>query len=482
MLKHFLKTNGIIKTSNIIPQYNNTVTATLTNGFFTVDKKWTVKYWNKAAEKILGIKAEDMVGNNLWEKFAGKLPLEFYTVYQRAFLKDIPVHFEEYWGEMGSWFDVITYYCDDILSVSFKSSNHPHDEYPENPIQKLKTLTELYRFVTEITNDSLWEWDFTTEEIFWIDGGHKRVFGYQIENALIPQSFWQSRIHPDDKERLMNKLNQIIATGSVNEWEDEYRFAKADGSYAFVHDRGHIIYKDGKASRMIGATQDITWRVLLQNKLEENRLSSQREITKAVLAAQEKERAEIATELQENLSQILVAINMFIQIAKTKENDRDLYLDISSSSVKDVISGMRKIYNKLVIPDIRVSDLFDNINSLIKETAILYPVRIEFFNNWINDKKLDQNLQLNIYRIIQEQLNNIIQHSGAKNAIIDLCIANNSLTLLITDDGKGCDITEKRKGSGISNIITRLELFYGKVSILSNKGEGFTLKAVIPLP
>ena len=94
-----------------------------------MDQQWTVKYWNKAAERLLGVAAEDIVGKNLWEEFAGIIPLDFYTVYHKAFLQDIPVHFEEYWGEMGAWFDVITYHCDDTLSVSFKSSNHPDPEF-----------------------------------------------------------------------------------------------------------------------------------------------------------------------------------------------------------------------------------------------------------------------------------------------------------------------------------------------------------------
>ena len=109
------------------------ITEIITNGFFTVDRKWTVKYWNKAAEILLGVKAKDIVGKNLWEEFAGIIPLNFYAVYHKAFLQDIPVHFEEYWGEMGAWFDVITYHCDDTLSVSFKSSNQPtHPDYAKH--------------------------------------------------------------------------------------------------------------------------------------------------------------------------------------------------------------------------------------------------------------------------------------------------------------------------------------------------------------
>ena len=243
----------------------------ITNGFFTVDRRWTVKYWNKAAEELLGVEAKDIVGKNLWNEFAAYIPLDFYAVYHKAFLQGIPLHFEEYWGEMGAWFDVIVYYCDDTLSVSFKSSSR--SKPTANVEKQLKNLNELYRFITKVTNDCLWEWDLQSREIFWIDGGHKRVFGYGVENALIPQSFWEYCIHPEDKLRILAKLNKVIGEASSIMWEDEYRFKKANGEYAYVHDRGHIIYDDeGIPARMIGATQDITSRklaeILLKSGLE----------------------------------------------------------------------------------------------------------------------------------------------------------------------------------------------------------------------
>lgn len=234
------------------------VTETLANGFFTVDDKWTVKYWNKAAEKILGVPAKDIVGKNLWEEFAGIIPVEFYAIDQKAFRQDIPLHFEEYWGQLGAWFEVITYHCDNALSVSFKSSSQSYPEYPGGPVEKLRILTELYKHVAEISQDCIWELYLKGEEICWIDGGHKRTFGYQVENALIPQAFWEECIHPDERIRVLTRLSNMI-TGGAEQWEDKYRFKKADGSYVLVQDRGHIIYDDNKeASRIIGITRVIS--------------------------------------------------------------------------------------------------------------------------------------------------------------------------------------------------------------------------------
>jgi hypothetical protein len=128
--------------------FGKPITEIITNGFFTVDQHWTVKYWNKAAEKLLGVLAADIIGKNLWEEFAGAIPVDFYAVYHNAFIEDIPVHFEEYWGKMGAWFDVITYHCDDTLSVSFRSRNHPAHSGRQQ--QQLKMMNELYQMLENI--------------------------------------------------------------------------------------------------------------------------------------------------------------------------------------------------------------------------------------------------------------------------------------------------------------------------------------------
>jgi len=347
MAVEFLSSVKGIETPQKNNRYSeNPINETIANGFFIVDQEWTVKYWNRAAENILGVHSKDIVGKNLLKKFADILPLQFYTVYHNVFLQNIPAHFEEYRGEMGAWFDVITYRSDNSLSISFKSSNTPPN--PQLHEQQLKTLNELYRFVTEVTNDCLWEWNLRTQEIFWIDGGHRRVFGYPIENSLVPQSFWESLLHPEDKERILSGLDKIIGQGSSPIWEDEYRFKKADGVYAYVRDRGQIIYdKDGVASRMIGATQDISERKNVENRLLQERLTREKEITYAVLKAQEKERNNIGMELHDNMNQILGAAKLYIEMAKSDEIHREKCLEMASGYIVSVITGIRKIATTL---------------------------------------------------------------------------------------------------------------------------------------
>src|SRR5580693_586315 len=454
------------------------ITEIITNGFFTVDQHWTVKYWNKAAETLLGVPAADIIGKNLWEEFAGALPVDFYAVYHNAFIQDIPAHLEEYWGKMGAWFDVITYHCDDTLSVSFRSRNHPTHSGRQQ--QRLKMLNELYKFVTEVTNDCLWEWDLHTKELFWIDGGHKRVFGYQIVNALIPQSFWENHLHPDDKVRILNRLNKILSTGSDRTWEDEYRFQRADGGYADVHDRAHIIYDpDGVACRMIGATQDITVRKSAELKLLESekelvreRLTRQKAMTHAALVAQENERAEIGKELHDNLNQVLGAAKLYIELAKTDDENREMCLEKSTGFIVNVIEEIRRISKTLSTPGM-IMGLFESIKILLDDLMMVHALKIEFQEAGVDEETLDERLQVTIFRIVQEQLNNILKHAKATRATINLTKQGNEIILLISDNGNGCNFLEEEKGVGIINIKSRVELYHGRVMIESKPDEGF---------
>ncbi len=472
-----------IKKQRRVDRYSvKPLTETLTNGFFTVDRNWTVKYWNNSAEELLGVNAADIIEKNIWEVFAAVIPIDFYRVYQNAFLQNMPVHFKEYWGEKGGWFDVVTFHCNDLLSVSFKSSNKPHAQYPEDSGERLKVLTELYKFITEITDDCLWEWELSKKEIFWIDGGHQRILGYPIKNTLIPQSFWEDCIHPDDLMRVLAKLDKTFSAGS-DFWEDDYRFKKSNGEYAFVHDRGHIIYADDKPDRMIGATRDITKQVLLEKKLEAERATRQKEIIHSVLEAQENERIEIGKELHDNVNQVLAATKMFIEMAKKNPEKRVLYLDKSSDMISTLIEGIRAITKRFILPSIEFIGLFDNIQYLVDDLLLVHPLIIDFKKTNIKDSELNEKLQTNIYRIVQEQINNILKHSKATHAHIVLSKKLKVLTLIISDNGVGCNCNPLKtpNGVGIINIKNRVELCNGNIEIVSNPGKGYSLKVRIPL-
>jgi signal transduction histidine kinase len=307
-------------------------------------------------------------------------------------------------------------------------------------------------------------------------------------NALIPQSFWENHLHPDDKVRILNRLNTILAEGSDSTWEDEYRFQRADGGYAYVHDRAHIIYDaDGIACRMIGATHDITVRKSAELKLLESekelvreKLTRQKAMTHAALVAQENERSEIGKELHDNLNQILGAAKLYIEMAKTDDENREMCLEKSSGFIVNVIEEIRRISKTLSTPGM-IMGLFDSIKILLDDLITVHAIKIEFQEDGIIEEEMDEKLQLTIFRIVQEQLNNILKHANATCATINLTKQGNQIVLLISDNGDGCNILKNENGVGIMNIKSRADLYNGRVTTVSNPGEGYKLKVVLRL-
>lgn len=98
---------------------------------------------------------------------------------------------------------------------------------------------------------------------------------------------------------------------------------------------------------------------------------------------------------------------------------------------------------------------------------LIHPIKIEFKADVIYKATLDKDLQLNIFRIVQEQLNNIIKHSKATHDTIHLTLQKNDILLLISDNGVGCETKKKEKGVGMINIRSRTELCHGTLTIIS---------------
>ncbi len=98
----------------------------------------------------------------------------------------------------------------------------------------------------------------------------------------------------------------------------------------------------------------------------------------------------------------------------------------------------------------------------------------------LDDQVISNDLKLNIYRIIQEQLNNIVKYAEAKKITISVQAQKNVIGIAVSDDGKGFDVNKKRKGIGISNMINRVQSFNGEVKIESCPGNGCTVEIKIP--
>ena len=127
---------------------------------------------------------------------------------------------------------------------------------------------ERYRLIQRATNDVVWDWDLTTDELLWNDALGS-VFGHDPAGVPKAITWWYDHLHPEDRERVVSGIHAAI-DGGADDWRDEYRFCRADGSYARVIDRGHIHRREGRPIRMIGSMLDLTERLAAEEALRES--------------------------------------------------------------------------------------------------------------------------------------------------------------------------------------------------------------------
>jgi two-component system sensor kinase FixL len=116
---------------------------------------------------------------------------------------------------------------------------------------------ERYRLAAKATNDAIWDLDLATEHIQWT-ASETAFFGYRDRDEMTTLSWWEERVHPQDRQRVSRSLKAAIA-GDDTHWQETYQFLVADGDYADVFDQGFIIRDEaGEAVRMVGAMSDRT--------------------------------------------------------------------------------------------------------------------------------------------------------------------------------------------------------------------------------
>lgn len=219
----------------------------------------------------------------------------------------------------------------------------------------------------------------------------------------------------------------------------------------------------------------------LQLQLNEERIRYKSELAKEVFNAQERERKKLGEELHDNINQLLGVVKLYIEHAQVNPEAQQEMLKKSSEYLKQVINEIRSLSKSLVSPTLNDLGLIDSINELIDSIHKISKIQIDIHEDSFKEEELSDIQKLMVYRITQEQLNNILKHSKAEHVAIALMRAGPQVHLSIEDDGIGFDINKLRLGLGFKNIRHRLELFNGKMKIISAPDEGCKLEAMFEL-
>ncbi|HEY9363826.1 MAG TPA: PAS domain S-box protein [Chitinophagaceae bacterium] len=468
--------------------YRNLIANSL-DGILIVNEDGIIRFSTSAVQNILGYSSSDILGKNCFsyvhpDDLAKSIGAFKNEVEEKSVLKSLVVRLLT---KDGSWLccmlrshnlasnphinGIVIYFYDDTLRTQARAALKESESRFRNLISDLQLGVMLVNEKRQITlcnknglellgfseeqligksiNDP--DWDFICENGKPLTAA-MRPGAIAFKTKKTVTNFVMGILHQDARERVW------VLTTAV----------------PILNDMGEVIH-------IVTSFADITQRKKLEQKLIDEEINKQRLLTQATIDGQEKERKEIGKELHDNIGQQLTTTKLFLDIArKTADENTIEMLNMSITSISDIINEIRSMSRSLVPPTLGDLGLVESVTELCYSLRRTQAFNIRFYHKSFNEQGLQHNQNLMIYRIIQEQLNNIIKHSEAKSVILKLSSEGGLISLDIVDNGKGFDLEKSKKGLGLLNIVNRAELFHGKVEIVTAVNKGCKLKVTFP--
>ncbi|HZH14699.1 MAG TPA: PAS domain S-box protein [Archangium sp.] len=250
-------------------------------GIIGLDTQGRVTGWSRGAERLKGYKAEEIIGREVAFIHEGELsrPGRLRETLAKA-AREGRVEVESWCVRKdGSRFlsedTVFPLWTEDGGLRGFSVVSRDVTERYEARME-LQRSEARYRLVSRATGESIWDWDLVENRVEWGEQALER-FGYPAQEAASHPSWWEARIHLEDREAVLSSLVHALEHGEER-WYAEYRFLRADGGQVWVRHHGYVLREGGRPVRMIGAMADITRR----RRAEEERSRLYREAQEAI--------------------------------------------------------------------------------------------------------------------------------------------------------------------------------------------------------
>ncbi|HLP36445.1 PAS domain S-box protein [Lacibacter sp.] len=336
---------------------------------------------------------------------------------------------------------------------------------------QLRESEEKYRLFFNSIPASIFIWCLDDFSILEVNETASENYGYS-RNEFLNMSMQDVR-KPEDRKnfaRFANEAKNESFTSTSRLW----KHINKDGEEMYMQIVSNKIEYNNRSAIMAIAS-NVTEKIKLERKLEEERQRMEQEITRAVIIAQEKEREEIGRELHDNVNQILASSRLYLGLVKDKGSEYRSFIEESDVLIHSAIQEIRHLSHALIPPAMQDADLEKSINSLINIVQEGSGIIVSKEVCVIDKSVMSEQLKLTIYRILQEQVNNILKYAKASTMEIQLLQCNNKILLRVKDNGIGFDPEQKTEGVGLMNIRTRAALQKGEVKMITSPGKGCEL-------
>jgi PAS domain S-box-containing protein len=481
----------------------NTILESVDDAFISLDQNWNVNYWNKKAEEVIGIPREKIIGNYFWGAFPNLIGSIYEKNIKESFESQKSINFQNFFEELKIWLDITAYPSKNGLSIYFKDITQTKKyEYD------LKSSNERFEKSTAATSEAIWDWDLNNNSLYRGDGFNK-LFGYKLPNFIYDDNILElikSRMKPKKADKIINSLTKTINDPSKIKWRKEYWYKKENGEYAFIVNNGIIIRDhEGKAIRIVGALQDITYRkeqeknlLLLNKKLELQ--------TKSLLKSNQ-ELEHFAYVASHDLQEPLRMVTSFLtQLEKKYNNQLD---EKGKQYINYAVEGAKRMRN--IILDIleysKLSQLeetyeYVDLNALLLDVCENNSEKIKDTQAIINYNYLPTILSAKfpLSQILHNLIGNALKYQKPNNTpVIDIIITENEKNWIfkIKDNGIGIEneylekifiifqrLHSKKEysGNGIGLAVVKklIENLNGKIWVESEVDKGSTFYFTLP--
>lgn len=277
-----------------------------------------------------------------------------------------------------------------------------------------------------------------------------------------------------DKKLTENEL--VIARQSNKIVRKNVWIAGISGSVVLLIVIGIALYRNASHRQRLQAEQ-------IKSLQQENTIS----ILKGVVQGEEKERSRLARELHDGIGGMLSAIIM--RLSSLRHDKTDINSVPAYSEAMQLLNEMGdeiRIAAHNLMPEVLLKQpLQDAIRTYCNHIMERSAMEVDF-QSYGSFENLSQNSKLNIYRIVQELLKNVLQHAGAAHVLVQLAVNEHLLTITVEDNGKGFNTDEVKKGIGLHNLRTRVHSMHGQITTKSMIGRGtsvyieFDIKTLSP--
>ena len=297
----------------------------------------------------------------------------------------------------------------------------------------------------------------------------------------------------DEKEQL--NIDRIIFEKQRSGWQGEIKILNREDQTIWLDlSMVPVTIKKDELELLI-VCFNITERKKAQREVErlniENsteKINQQKVISSKIVENQENEQNRIAKEIHDGIGQMLTGLKFSLESINLDDREKSAQkIEYLKKLSLDIIKGVRTATFNLMPPELSDHGIVSSLAKLTQELSKLTGKEILFYNKTDFGQRLDSLIEINIYRLTQEAINNAIKYADSSHIIVQLSHSNTLLSIIVDDNGKGFDIhaVDKKRnsesGMGILFMKERIQYINGRVFIKSIPGEGTRITFNIPI-